>query len=87
MKWKTKNGMKDLELKNSFIDEELPDTMKSNPTPTCFSRWYDIQKYYYHGKIPLPIQLPKEDKKTPKQHPLKWAKFTDENRNESTMVV
>ncbi len=38
-------------------------------------------------KIPLPLQLPKEDKKQPKQHPLKWAKFTDETEIESTMVV
>ncbi len=69
------------------FDEELPEYDENNPTPTCFSRWYDIQKYYYHGKIPLPIQLPKEDKKQPKQHPLKWAKFTDETEIESTMVV
>ncbi len=69
------------------FDEELPEYDENNPTPTCFSRWYDIQKYYYHGKIPLPIQLPKEDKKQPKQHPLKWANFTDETEIESTMVV
>ncbi len=42
------------------FDEELPEYDENNPTPTCFSRWYDIQKYYYHGKIPLPIQLPKD---------------------------
>lgn len=69
------------------FDEELPEYDENNPTPTCFSRWYDTQKYHYHGKIPLPIQLPKEDKKQPKQHPLKWAKFTDETEIESTMVV
>ncbi len=34
------------------FDEELPEYDENNPTPTCFSRWYDIQKYYYHGKIP-----------------------------------
>ncbi len=51
MKWKTKNGMKDLELKKVIsFDEELPEYDENNPTPTCFSRWYDIQKYYYHGK-------------------------------------
>lgn len=69
------------------FDEELPEYDENNPTPTCFSRWFDTQKYHYHGKIPLPIQLPKEDKKQPKQHPLKWAKFTDETEIESTMVV
>ncbi len=77
-----------LELKNSFhLTKNFQNTMKIILHPTCFSRWYDIQKYYYHGTIPLPIQLPKEDKKQPKQHPLKWAKFTDETEIESTMVV
>ncbi len=69
------------------FDEELPEYDENNPTPTCFSRWYDIQKYYYHGKYHYQFNYQKKIKKQPKQHPLKWAKFTDETEIESTMVV
>ncbi len=58
----TKNGMKDLELKNFIsFDEERQNTMKIILHQRVFQDGTIIQKYYSHGKIPLPIQLPKEE--------------------------
>ncbi len=50
----TKNGMKDLALKNSFsFDDELPEYDENNPTPTCFqdgtiyNNIITTEKYHY----------------------------------------
>ncbi len=47
------------------FDEELPEYDENNLHQRVF-KMVRYTKYYYHGKYPLPIQLPKEDKKQPK---------------------
>lgn len=62
---------------------------ENNLVPTSFSKWYDLKISRSSRMVPLPVQLPKDDKKkyTTTSHPLKWAKFTNEEEIESTMVV
>ncbi len=86
--WKTKNGMKDLELKNSFhLTKNFQNTMKIIlhqrvfQDGTIYKNIITTEKYHYQ------FNYQKKIKKQPKQHPLKWAKFTDETEIESTMVV
>jgi hypothetical protein len=66
---------------------------ENNLVPTSFSKWYDLKISRSSRMVPLPVQLPKDDnigqrkKYTTTSHPLKWAKFTNEEEIESTMVV
>jgi Putative zinc finger protein len=69
------------------FDNDVTEYDENNPAPTCFSKWFDA-KMSRIRTAPPPVQLPKGEIKTPTaDHPLKWAKFTNEAEIESTMVV
>jgi hypothetical protein len=76
----------------SFDEDTQYEYDENNLAPTSFSKWFDNKISQRTHKLPIPVQLPKEEEKNfspppPPPHPLKWAKFTKEEEIESTMVV
>jgi hypothetical protein len=67
--------------------EDVTEYDENNLIPTCFSKWFDAKIASGRKIIPIPLQLPKENKKKIPSHPLKWAEFTNEEEIENTMVV